>query len=136
MKIVEDKIVYDEVEKKVKVSYPWTQEVFNLSDNLRQAAKVQGSVERRLLKNESHLKAYNGEFEKFLERGVISRVSQEEIDNYTGPVSYVTHLPVHKPDSTSTPLRIVTNTSFVNENSGKSPNNCMMEGPFHPCWRL
>ena len=50
-KIVEDKIVYDKTEKKVKVSYPWTQEVFNLSDNLWQAAKVQGSVERRLLKN-------------------------------------------------------------------------------------
>ena len=51
------------------------------------------------------------------------------MDSYDGPVSYVTHLPVFKPDSTTTPLRIVTNTSFVNEHAKLSPNICMQEGP-------
>ena len=56
-------------------------------------------------------------------------MTQEEMDNYKGPVSYVTHLPVFKPESTTTPLRVVTNTSFVNANAKLSPNGCMQEGP-------
>ena len=51
------------------------------------------------------------------------------MDSYSGPISYVTHLPVLKPESTTTPLRIVTNTSFVNQYAKLSPNNCMQEGP-------
>ena len=66
---------------------------------------------------------------KFVNKGAISRITQQEMDSYQGPVSYVTHLPVLKPDSTTTPLRIVTNTSFVNQNAKLSPNNCMDEGP-------
>ena len=64
-----------------------------------------------------------------MDRGTIRRLTDQEIEDYCGPVSYVTHLPVHKPDSTTTPLRIVTNTSFVNENAKLSPNMCMQEGP-------
>ena len=56
-------------------------------------------------------------------------VSQEEIDVYNGPVSYVAHHDVHKPDSSTTPLRVVTNTSLKNANAGLSPNQCMQEGP-------
>ena len=41
----------------------------------------------------------------------------------------MTHLPVYKPDSTTTPLRLVTNSSFINENAKLSPNSCMQEGP-------
>ena len=73
--------------------------------------------------------AYNSELKKFLDRGAITKMSQEEIGSYTGPVSYVSHHGVHKPDSTTTPLRIVTNTSLKNGNCGMSPNECMQEGP-------
>ena len=69
-----------------------------LTDNLSQVVRVQSSIERRLLKNSSHLEAYNAEFNKFLSRGAISQLSQDEMDSYDGPVSYVTHLPVYKPD--------------------------------------
>ena len=48
---------------------------------------------------------------------------------YTGPVLYVSHHAVFKPGSTTTPLRIVTNTSLKNANAGISPNECMQEGP-------
>ena len=69
------------------------------------------------------------EFRKFLERGAISKITQLEMENYDGPTSYVTHHPVLKPDSVTTPVRIVTNSSFINENAKLSPNSCMMEGP-------
>ena len=126
---VEDQIKHDPRNQTVSVTYPWTEEVHKLTDNLKQAVKVQGSVERRLLKNSSHLEAYNEEFRKFIERGAISKLTEEELDGYLGPISYVTHLPVYKPDSATTPLRIVTNTSFTNEHARLSPNSCMMEGP-------
>ena len=51
------------------------------------------------------------------------------MNSYMGPVSYVAHHDVHKPDSTTTPLRVVTNTSLKNINAGLSPNDCMQEGP-------
>ena len=115
--------------KSVKVSYPWNEDVFKLGDNLRQAVKVQGSIERRLIRDKAHLEAYNSEFKKFIDRGAISRIIQQEMDEYSEPISYVTHLPVHKPESATTTLRIVTNTSFINETVKLSPNNCMLEGP-------
>ena len=56
-------------------------------------------------------------------------MTQDEFDDYSGPISFVTHHHVMKLGSTSPPLRIVTNTSFVNEHAKLSPNNYMQEGP-------
>ena len=75
------------------------------------------------------LDAYNSELRKAMERGAIVELSQEEMDNYSGPVSYVVHHGVHKPGSATTPLRVVTNTSFKNVHAKVSPNECMQEGP-------
>ena len=75
------------------------------------------------------LKFYNAKFKKFVDRGAIRKLSQEELDHYQGPISYVTHHPVFKQESTTTLLRIVTNSSFINENARLSPNGCMQEGP-------
>ena len=126
---VEDLMEYDAESKRVSVSYPWTEDVTKLTDNLGQAIAFQSSVERKLLKDNTLKNAYNSELRKFLDRGAITKMSQEEIASYTGPVSYVSHHGVHKPDSTTTPLRIVTNTSLKNGNCGMSPNECMQEGP-------
>ena len=82
-----------------------------------------------MLKNPALLEAYNSELRKFIDRGAIVPLTQEEIDAYDGPVSYVAHHDVHKPDSSTTPLRVVTNTSLKNANAGLSPNQCMQEGP-------
>ena len=114
---VEDQMKYDAENPMVTAAYPWTEEVMNLTENLSQVIRTQSGVERRLLKDETLLKAYNAEFQKFIDRGAISKITQAELDSYTGPISYVTHHPVMKPESTTTPLRIVTNTSFVNEHA-------------------
>ena len=122
-------MLYDAEAKRVSVSYPWTEDVCKLSDNLNQAIAFQSSVERKLLRDKTLMDAYNQELQKFLDRGAIVKLSQQEIDAYNGPVSYVSHHAVLKPDSVTTPLRIVTNTSLKNRNSGISPNQCMQEGP-------
>ena len=126
---VEDQIKLDQLNRRVTVSYPWTEDVTLLKDNLNQVIRTQRGVETRLLKDHGLLTAYNSEFQKFIDRKAISKVSQQELDRYVGPTSYVTHHPVFKPDSTSTPLRIVTNSSFTNEHAKLSPNQCMQEGP-------
>ena len=56
-------------------------------------------------------------------------MSQEEMDKWTGPVSYCSHHAVYKPDSTTTPLRVVMNSSLKNNTCGLSPNQCQMKGP-------
>ena len=126
---MEDQMTYDQESCRVTVAYPWTEDVLKLRDNIQQATRMQCSVERRLLKDTAMMDAYNHEFQKFLDRGAISEISREEMDQYSGPVSYVTHLPVFKPGSTTTPLRIVTNTSFGNQFAKLSPNECMSEAP-------
>ena len=126
---LEELIKYDAKSKTVSVSYPWTEDVKRLTDNVGQAIAIQRSCERRLLKNPLLLDAYNTELRKSMERGAIVKLTEDEIDSYVGPVSYVAHHDVHKPDSTTTPLRVVTNTSLKNINAGLSPNDCMREGP-------
>ena len=69
---VEDSIKYDEKLKKVTVGYPWTEEVYKLSDNLQQAKNFQASVERRLLRD-GDLEFYNSELRKFINREWITR---------------------------------------------------------------
>ena len=64
------------------------------------------------------LQAYNLELKKFIDRGALVRLTQEELDSYGGPISYVTHHSVLKPESVSTPLRVVTNTSLKNVTAG------------------
>ena len=107
-------MLYDAEAKRVSVSYPWTEDVCKLSDNLNQAIAFQTSVERKLLRDKTLMDTYNHELQKFLDRGAIVKLSQKKIDAYTGPVSYVSHHAVLKPDSVTTPLRIVTNTSLKN----------------------
>ena len=78
---------------------------------------MQICVERRLLKVEKMVDFLKAEFRKFLDLGAISRISQEELDVYEGPLSYVTHLPVLKFELKTTPLRIVTDSSFDNKHT-------------------
>ena len=46
---------------------------------------------------------------------------------YKGPVNYVNHMPVYKPGSTSSPARMVVNSSL--QYNGKSFNDILMKGP-------
>merc|ERR1712106_1264494 len=71
-------------------------------------------------------KAYNDEFEKFLNRGAIAPITGEELNSYSGPVNYVTHHSVLK-DSSTTPVRLVSNSSVSNNRT--SLNECLVKGP-------
>ena len=54
-------------------------------------------------------------------------MSEEEVKSYKGPVQYVSHHAVIRPEKKSTPLRIVFNSSAVYQ--GQYLNDYWMKGP-------
>ena len=62
-----------------------------------------------------------------LERNVVSELTQAEMSAYTGPINYITHHEVYKPGSLSTPVRLVSNSSF--KNGSTNLNEITVKGP-------
>ena len=60
-------------------------------------------------------------------RGVSRRISTREIDEYNGPIHYISHHAVLKPESKSTPCRIVFNSSA--DYHGHVLNDYYAKGP-------
>ena len=72
------------------------------------------------------LEAYNKQVREILDRKAAVKLTKQEIDEYEGPHQYISHHAVLK-DSISTPVRMVTNSSF--NNGGQSLNSCLAAGP-------
>ena len=119
-------IQLDKDRKELNIQYPFVKNPSCLTDNRSTALKIASRMEARLRK-EGQLAAYRMEFQKFLQRGAVREVSIEELSKYEGPKSYISHHPVYKSDSGSTPLRIVANSSLAN--AGTTLNECMAKGP-------
>ena len=51
------------------------------------------------------------QIQDMVERGIAQKLTQDEIDSYKGPVFYLSHHEILKPDSKSTPGMIVFNSS-------------------------
>ena len=62
-----------------------------------------------------------------LKRNVVSELTQAEMSVYTGPINYITHHGVYKPRSLSTPVRLVSNSSF--KNGSTNLNEITVKGP-------
>ena len=111
-----------------ETKYTWTEEVQGLRDNKGQAIAFQTAIERKLVKDKE-IELYNQELKKAIDKGYLGEATEEELSKYKGPASYVSHHPVYK-ESKSTPIRIATNSSLKNKNSGGlSPNSCMGKPP-------
>ena len=88
--------------------------------NIRQQVlKVQEKIEARNIKTGKQ-EEYGKEMEKAFEQGTVRELSQEEMDNYGGTVSYNNHFEVLKEGSISTRL-IVSNSAQKNAKSSLSP---------------
>ena len=129
--LVEESIEFKKEEKKVVFNYPYIKDVSSLQDNYSQVVKIEESVERKLVKMGKRAE-YDEEMQGYLRRGAFRKLSQEEIDRWREQkeaVNYISHHGVLKEGSATTKLRIVSNSSLVNNKSGFSLNDCLPKGP-------
>ena len=85
------------------------------------------STEKRLAKNATHAEVYQKQIEDMVDREVARKLTLKELKEYKGPIHYISHHEVLKPDSKSTPVRIVFNNSarFM----GHALNDYWTKGP-------
>ena len=126
--LIEKNLSHNAKEKSWTAEYPWIRDPFDLPDNRRAAFGMLISTEKRLSKNEKHAETYQQQIQDMIDRDVARKLTQEELQKYKGPVHYISHHEVLKPDSKSTPVRIVFNSSanymghVLNEYWAKGPD--------------
>ena len=85
------------------------------------------STERRLMKNNEHAKLYQGQIQDMIDRKVAKKVDEIELLSYKGGKHYLSHHAILKPESKTTPCRIVFNSSH--QYLGQSLNDYLAKGP-------
>ena len=93
-----------------EAKYPWIRDPKELPNNRMAAFRMLKSNEKRLSRNTKHAETYSLHIQDMVERGV-ARKLELELDTYEGPTFYLSHHEVLKPDSESTPCRIVFSSS-------------------------
>ena len=71
-------------------------------NNRHEVVKIEEKLWRSL-KNDNLLDAYHAEIQKYIDRGTFVELSKSEMDEYAGPINYITHHGVLK-DSASTQI--------------------------------
>ena len=84
-------------------------------------------MEKRLSLNPEHATLYRHQIDNMVARGVARKISTEQMSSYDGSFYYISHHAVLKPESKSTPCRIVFNSS-VNVH-GHALNEYYAKGP-------
>ena len=112
------------VEKLIS-KYPWTSNLVVLKDNGSQALASQCNLEARQLKENNFVK-YDKCSQDMLDKNVVSEISPLELKARNVPVNWNTHHYVLK-DSTTTPIRIESNSSFPNGSTALT--NMLVKGP-------
>ena len=126
--MIKSNISVDLINRQVNFKYTFIRDVNLLHDNRRQAIAIDTKLESRL-KAKQELIDYNKEIRDFLDRGVLRELSNHELESWEGPVNYISHHGVLKPGSATTKLRVVSNSSLDNNNSGLSLNDCLPKVP-------
>lgn len=101
-------LVYEKEEKVWVAHYPCVKDSKLLKNNEKVAVARLQTTENRLKKvGTDYAVKYHAEIESMIDRGVARKLTYHEMKNYAGPVHYIQHHEVLTPDSTSTPVRIV-----------------------------
>ena len=128
LELIERNLNFDKEENGWIAEYPWIKDPQNLPDNRKVAFAKLITTEKRLRRNPEHAKVYNNQIKDMVTRGVTSKLSKKELTLYKGPVHDIGHHQVLKPDSKSTSVRIVFNSStnymghILNEYWAKGPD--------------
>ena len=91
--------------------YPWIRDPKQLPDNKEFASRKLKATEKRSEEDEALLRMYTEQIDDMIRRGLARKLTKEKLDEYTGPVHYLSHHEVIRQESTSTPCRVVFNSS-------------------------
>lgn len=108
-------------------AYPWKGDPATLPDNRRAVEATFLTSEKRLEKEPQWKRAYREQIHEMIARGAAAKLSKEELEGWKGPKWYISHLVAPNPHSSSTPVRIVWNSS--QEFHGVSLNDLLHKGP-------
>ena len=103
------------------IPYPWKADPKLLPDNRSQAFKKFEATECRLWKNLENAEAYEQQIRETEQMRFSRKLSEKELAEYKGPVHYIAHHEIPRPDKKSTPVWIVFNSSSVYQ--GHKRNN-------------
>jgi Mor family transcriptional regulator len=127
LQVIRQNLQYDSQAKHWVTKYPWIKDPSELPDNYHAALATLRSTEKTLSKDESWAKIYGEQIMDMVARGVARKLTQKEVEEWKGPSFYISHLAVQNPKSTSTPVRIVFNSSQLHK--GVSLNSHLAKGP-------
>ena len=125
--MIRNNLRYDSDRKHWITKYPWIVDPSTLPDNYPSALATLKHTEKVLAKDETWAKVYDSQIRDMVDRGVAKLLSSEDVADWNGPVFYLSHLAVLNPKSTSTPVRIVFNSSQLYK--GFSLNGSLAKGP-------
>ena len=126
LRVIENNLELDPQEQCWKTPYPFKEDPALLKNNRSQAIKYMIKVENRVLKSDTIAQQFREQFEDYVKRGVFRKLTDEEMNAWNGPVFYVTYHEVMKEGSSSTPMRLVMNSSL--KYKGRSLNDILMKG--------
>ena len=120
-------LIHDEENSCWVTSYPWVKDPLTLPDNYTSALGTLKSTERSLLRDPVWATTYCEQMDDLIQRKVVRKLKQAELNQWDGPFFYISHLAVSNPKSKSTPVRIVFNSAQVFQ--GISLNSYLAKGP-------
>ena len=109
------------------MKYPWKRSPSTLTNNYVQVQEKLESVERRLMKNPDNASSYINKIQEMETMEFARKLSPKELTASKGPIHYVSHHAVIRPEKKSTPVRIVFNSS--GSYNGHTLNDYWFKGP-------
>ena len=127
LQLIERNLHFNNLEHRWMTQYPWMRDPADLPDNRKAAFGMLLSTDKRLAKNADHGRVYQEQIQDMIDRGIARKLTKSELEAYDGPIHYVSHHEVILPNSKSTPVRIVFNTSA--KYMGHALNEYWAKGP-------
>ena len=112
----------------MKLAYPLLPRADLQRPNFQQAMAVQRAHEARIQKL-GIAKEYKEEMEKYKASGTITRITPQALEDYKGGKHFISHFPVVKMSSTTTKVRIVSDSAMKNNVTGLSFNDLVKPVP-------
>ena len=110
--------------------FPWAVDRNSLPNNLPAVIGVMNATKRKLQQDPEWEDVYEAQLRTLIDKGWAREVSDSELQGWKdagNPVYYTAHQMVIQPESLSTPIRVVFNSSQVYQ--GKSLNGALNLGP-------